>query len=282
VVDNHSADDSAGYLSILFPDYHLIVNDVNIGFSKACNQGLAIATGTYILFLNPDTIVPEDCFRLCVKFMEDHSDAGALGVRMVNGKGEFLKESKRGLPGPLVSFWKMTGLAKRFPESPVFSRYYLGHLSDNEVHEIEVISGAFFFCRKTTLDITGGFDERFFMYAEDIDLSYRIIKSGYRNYYFPFTTILHYKGESTIKNADYVKQFYKAMRQFSSKYTRTGSMKKIIALGISAKTSLELSLVKPVSAGAYTTLQVDEKHSVNELIKFMEDNRGREYRIVFK
>ncbi len=131
--------------------------------------------------------------------MEQHVDAGALGVRMIDGKNEFLKESKRGFPSPIVSFWKMTGITGLFPRSPVFAKYYLGHLDENKINKVDVLSGAFMFIRKEVLDVTGGFDERFFMYAEDIDLSYRITKAGFNNYYFPEVTIIHYKGESTKK-----------------------------------------------------------------------------------
>jgi GT2 family glycosyltransferase len=219
VIDNASSDGSITYLSPLFPRVKFIANPQNDGFSKANNKALQDAAGRYILFLNPDTVLPEDSLQKCIQFMERHPDAGALGVRMVNGDGIYLKESKRGFPSPLTSFFKLSGLCALFPHSKIFARYYLGHLNENSSHEVDVLSGAFFFTRKEVLDKTGGFDERFFMYAEDIDLSYRIQQAGYKNYYFAGTTILHYKGESTNHNSlQYTKHFYKAMSQFVQKH----------------------------------------------------------------
>lgn len=219
VIDNASSDDSLAYLSPLFPWVTFIANAINVGFSKANNIALEKATGKYILFLNPDTVLPEDSLAKCIAFIEQHPDAGALGVKMVNEKGDYLKESKRGFPSPLTSFYKLSGLASLFPRSKYFAKYYLGHLDENVSHEVDVLSGAFFLTKKEVMDITGGFDERFFMYAEDIDLSYRIQQAGYTNYYFAGTTILHYKGESTNHDSlQYTKQFYKAMGQFVRKY----------------------------------------------------------------
>ncbi len=154
--------------------------------------------------------------------MEHHPDAGALGVRMVNGQQQFLKESKRGFPSPMVSLWKMTSITGLFPRSAIFAKYYLGHLDENKINKVDVLSGAFMFVRKKVLDITGGFDERFFMYAEDIDLSYRITQAGFDNYYFPDVTIIHYKGESTQKDIKYIKQFYLAKSQFVKKHYGRG------------------------------------------------------------
>lgn len=232
VVDNASTDDSIGYLQPKFPQIEFIQNNQNLGFAKANNLALKKAKGQYILFLNPDTLMPPDCFEKCIAFMNEHAGAGALGVRMVNGKGEFLKESKRGFPSPSVSFWKMTGLTSVFPQSPIFARYYLGHLDEDKIHEVDVLSGAFFFVRKSVLDITGGFDERFFMYAEDIDLSYRIQQAGFHNFYYPDTTIVHYKGESTKKDLVYVKQFYFAMSQFVEKHYGKGLYSTFITAAI--------------------------------------------------
>lgn len=222
VVDNASTDKSLAYLQPQFPGFTFIRNDTNQGFAKANNQALQLAKGKYVLFLNPDTLVPAGCFTKCINFIESKPGAGAIGVKMLNGKGDFLKESKRGFPSPLTSFWKMTGLTGIFPRSPLFSRYYLGHLDENKDHEVEILSGAFMMVKKQVLDITGGFDERFFMYAEDIDLSYRIIKAGYKNYYYAGTTIIHYKGGSTKKDVKYIKQFYLAMSQFVKKYYGKG------------------------------------------------------------
>lgn len=220
VVDNNSTDGSVEYLRQRFPFVNFIANAENIGFAKANNQALAQCRGKFILFLNPDTILPEDCFHQCIAFMEQHERAGAVGVQMIDGSGKYLPESKRGLPTPWVSFCKMSGLSRLFPGSRLFDRYYLGHLPGTEVHEVDVLSGAFMWVRKDLLDRTGGFDERFFMYAEDIDLSYRIQLAGYQNYYLPSPVIIHFKGESTRRDARYIRLFYTAMIQFVEKYYR--------------------------------------------------------------
>lgn len=240
VVDNCSTDQSMEGVALRFPRFHIIRNNFNAGFAKANNQGLKIVTGRFVLFLNPDTIVPPDCFRKCLQFMETHPDAGAMGIKMVNGNGVYLKESKRGFPSPAVACYKLTGLTAMFPRSRIFARYYLGHLNENQDHEIEVLSGAFMLAKKQVLDQVGGFDERFFMYAEDIDLSYRILKAGFRNYYFAGTTLLHYKGGSTQKDRRYVKQFYRAMSQFVKKYYGTGPYSMLLDLAIWLRAGIEM------------------------------------------
>jgi GT2 family glycosyltransferase len=240
IVDNASTDGSIEYLQLIFPSFRFIRNEVNAGFSKANNQALEISSGKFILFLNPDTIVPPDCFTKCIEFMDAHSSAGALGIKMVNGSGKFLKESKRGFPAPSVSFWKLTGVTRMFPHSRIFARYYLGHLDENSNHEVEVLSGAFMLVKKEVLDKTGGFDERFFMYAEDIDLSYRIIKEGYKNYYFAESTIIHYKGSSTTKDFKYIKLFYKAMSQFVKKHYGRGPFSFFIDAAIGLRGGIEI------------------------------------------
>lgn len=219
VVDNNSTDGSIDYLQPKFPGIKFIVNKENEGFGKANNKGLSLAKGKYILFLNPDTIVAEDSFEKCISFFETNQNAGSLGVKMIDGSGTYLKESKRGFPSAWTAFCKLSGLTALFPQSKIFSKYYLGNLSEKENQVIDVVSGAYFFVRKETLDKTGGFDEQFFMYAEDIDLSYRIQQSGYLNYYFSETPIIHFKGESTKKDIRYVKLFYKAMNQFVKKHS---------------------------------------------------------------
>lgn len=219
VVDNNSVDGSVEMVSQKFPDIHLIANSKNTGFSVANNQAIKAAKGEYVLLLNPDTVVEEDSFSKCIAFMDEHPEAGALGVRMVDGSGNFLPESKRGLPTPEVALYKMFGLNKLFPKSRKFGRYHLGFLPENEVNEVEVLAGAYMFMRRTALEKVGLLDEAFFMYGEDIDLSYRIIKGGYKNYYFPETSIIHYKGESTKKgSANYVRIFYQAMVIFARKH----------------------------------------------------------------
>lgn len=219
ILDNGSTDGSISYLQPKFPQVKYMECGENLGFAKACNRGAAIAKGDYILFLNPDTIVPEDCLETCIQFLEAHAEAGAVGVKMMDGSGTFLKESKRAFPSPLTSLYKLFGLSNLFPKSKVFSRYYLGHLSENKTHEVAVLAGAFMMVRKTVLQKIGFFDEAFFMYGEDIDLSYRIQKEGYKNYYLATTSIIHFKGESTKRGSlNYVRMFYSAMSVFVKKH----------------------------------------------------------------
>lgn len=219
VVDNNSVDGSVEMVSQKFDWVNLIANSENTGFSKANNQAIKASKGEYVLLLNPDTVVEEDSFSKCIAFMDSHPEAGALGVRMVDGRGNFLPESKRGLPTPEVALYKMFGLNKVFPKSKKFGRYHLGFLPEKETNEVEVLAGAYMFMRREALEKVGLLDEAFFMYGEDIDLSYRIIKGGYKNYYFPETSIIHYKGESTKKgSANYVKIFYQAMVIFARKH----------------------------------------------------------------
>ncbi len=219
VVDNNSVDGSCEMVKRTFPEVILIENKDNPGFSRANNQAIRLAKGEYVLLLNPDTVVEEDCFQKICGFMDATPDAGALGVKMIDGKGQFLPESKRGLPTPLVAFYKMFGLSKLFPKSKRFGRYHLGFLSKDEVHSVDVLAGAFMLLRASVIAKTGMLDEDYFMYGEDIDLSYRITKAGYKNYYFPNTTIIHYKGESTKKaSVNYVFVFYRAMIIFAQKH----------------------------------------------------------------
>ena len=219
VVDNASADGSCQMVKLRFPEVRLIENSNNVGFSIANNQAIKVSSGEYILLLNPDTVVEEDTFAKCINFMDAHTNAGSLTVKMIDGKGRYLPESKRGLPSPRVSFFKIFGFTKLFPHSKTFARYYLGHLDENATNKIEILPGAFMFIRKNVLDKVGLLDESFFMYGEDIDLSYRILKADYDNYYFPETRIIHYKGESTKKGSiNYVLIFYKAMVQFAKKH----------------------------------------------------------------
>ncbi len=236
VVDNNSADNSLSYLQERFNDVLFIANTENVGFAKACNQGLKASSGEYVLFLNPDCIVPEDCFEKCINFFRQHPDAEALGIKMLDGKGQFLKESKRSFPSPSTSLYKLFGLSKLFPRSKTFSRYHLGHLDENSDHEVDVLAGAFMMLKRKVLDETGGFDESFFMYGEDVDLSYRVQKAGYTNYYFAGSSIIHFKGESTRKGSmNYVRMFYNAMSIFVKKHyggSRAGLFNLLIHLAI--------------------------------------------------
>ncbi len=226
VVDNQSTDGSVELVREKFPNVRLIANADNVGFSRANNQAIREAKGEYVLLLNPDTVVGEDVFRKVVGFMDEHPKAGGLGVKMIDGTGHFLPESKRGLPTPQVAFFKIIGLSRLFPKSSLFGRYHLGHLPENETAPIEILSGACMFLRKKTLDEVGLLDESFFMYGEDIDLSYRITLGGYENWYYPDARIIHYKGESTKKSSvNYVFVFYNAMAIFAQKhFARSGGV----------------------------------------------------------
>ena len=209
VVDNASADDTVSHIGSHYPWVRLIANDDNLGFSRANNIAIRQAEGEYILLLNPDTIVAEPTLRECVSFMDAHPQAGGLGVRMHNADGSLAPESRRAIPSPWVSCLKMLGFTKR---------YYMSHLSWDEPGRIDVVSGAYFMLRRKALDEVGLLDEDFFMYGEDIDLSYRLLKGGWENWYHP-SDIVHFKGESTQKSSfRYVHVFYQAMLIFFRKH----------------------------------------------------------------
>ncbi|MCM1108032.1 MAG: glycosyltransferase family 2 protein [Clostridium sp.] len=220
MVDNASTDGSVAYIRERFPEVKCISNMENAGFSRANNQAIRCSQGEYVLLLNPDTILGEHTLHECLNFMDAHPEAGGCGVGMLKADGGFAWESRRGLPTPFTSFCKMSGLCALFPRSRVFGKYYMRYLDYREVNRIEVISGAFMMMRRKALDEVGMLDEDFFMYGEDIDMSYRLMKGGYTNYYVP-TRILHYKGESTVKNSfRYVHVFYRSMVIFFDKHFR--------------------------------------------------------------
>ena len=252
VVDNNSVDGSCQMIEQKYQWVKLIKNNKNTGFSVANNQAIKFSKGDYILLLNPDTLVEEDTFVKVCNFMDENKDAGGLGVKMIDGKGNFLPESKRGLPTPAAAFYKIFGISKLFPKSKKLNKYHLGYLDKDKTHKIEVLSGAFMLMRKSVLDKIGYLDETFFMYGEDIDLSYRIIKEGYNNYYFPKTTIIHYKGESTKKGSiNYVMVFYKAMiifanKHFSKKNAKTYSFLINIAIYFRAIISILSRFIKNI------------------------------------
>ncbi|GAB2674639.1 hypothetical protein GCM10027036_30260 [Flavihumibacter cheonanensis] len=218
VVDNASTDESRQYLPLRFPAVQFIWNDTNLGFSKANNIGVAAARGKYVLILNPDTLVPGNCLTAALEFFATHPDAGALGMRMYDGHFRFLPESKRGFPTLATAFFKLSGLIHLFPKHRLISSYYLGHLSADYIQEVEVLAGAFMFIPREIYLRVGGFDERYFMYGEDIDLSYSIASAGYRTYYLPEPGIIHFKGESTLRTAANARHFYEAMLLFRQKY----------------------------------------------------------------
>lgn len=245
IVDNNSADNSVEMVKEKFPEFNLIENKVNYGFSKANNQAIRQTNSEYVLLLNPDTVVEENTFEKCISFLDSHPDAGGLGVKMLDGRGNFLPESKRGFPTPWIAFYKMFGLSFLFPKSKKFGKYHLTYLDKDKIHEVEVLSGAFMIVRKSVLDKIGLLDEDYFMYGEDIDLSYRILKSGYKNYYYPETRIIHYKGESTKKTSiNYVFIFYKAMIIFAQKHfpdSKAGAFSFLIKIAIYLRAFLSIS-----------------------------------------
>ena len=243
VVDNASTDGSTEYITSRFPDIKWMACRENNGFSKGNNIAIAQAKGEFILLLNPDTIVTKEAIEGCVEFMETHADAGACGVYMQRTDGTFAPESRRALPTPFVAFCKMSGLSSLFPKSRKFGRYYMQYLNKEEINPIEIISGAYMMLRRSTIEKTGTLDESFFMYGEDIDLSYRILKEGYSNYYLPHR-ILHYKGESTNKSTyRYVHTFYRAMQLFFKKHYSHYSLLVSLPINIAIWTRAMLAYV---------------------------------------
>ncbi len=238
VIDNNSTDGSRQYFAGKFDWVQFTWRGTNDGFAKACNEGLAKASGDYILFLNPDTLLSEDCLQKSLAFLQEKENKCALGIQMIDGSGRFLKESKRSFPSPITSIYKLSGLSSLFPTSPIFAKYHLGHLDKNATHEVDVLAGAFMMIPAEIIYKIGSFDERFFMYGEDIDLSYRIQQSGFSNYYFGESSIIHFKGESTRKdNFKYVMLFYKAMSKFAKKHyagVKAGAFNFLIQTGIFA------------------------------------------------
>ena len=246
VVDNNSSDGSAEMIRSLFPHIHLIINNRNSGFSVANNQAIRISAGQFILLLNPDTLVERETFSKCISFMNGHPEAGALGVKMVNGEGKFLPESKRALPDLHSAFFKIIGFSSLFPNSHFLNKYYLTRVSPQQTSLTEVISGAFMFLRREALNKSGLLDEHFFMYGEDIDLSYRLLQTGYYNYYVPEISIVHFKGKSTPRNKfTDILYFYKAMRVYVEKRSEEGKygpLKYLIIIAIFLSELLALSI----------------------------------------
>ena len=247
VVDNNSTDGSQAYFANKFTTVSFFWNPTNVGFAKANNQAIKVAMGSYILFLNPDTLVGQSCFTNCLSLLQERPNIGAVGVRMVNGSGQFLRESKRGVPTPINSLFKLTGLANAFTKIAFFTSYYAGHVAECDTGKVAVLAGAFMMLSRKALQATRGFDEQFFMYGEDIDLSYRITQAGLENYYLGSTTIIHFKGESTQKKtATYYQHFYGAMQLFVQKHYQRHKVK-AAAMGLSIK--LAKALKTTVGAG---------------------------------
>jgi GT2 family glycosyltransferase len=241
-----------------FPDVSLICNDKNIGFSKANNLALEESKGKYVLFLNPDTIVMEDTLELSFRFAESADNFGALGVKMIDGAGNFHPESKRGFPTIWNSFCRMSGLFKLFPTSKKINGYYQGNLSENKIAEIEVLCGAFFFASNSLIKEIGGFDEDYFMYGEDIDLSYQVKKREKKIYYYPETSIIHFKGESGKKlDSTYLKSFYGAMLTFLKKNSKSKVTKLLLPfLSIAILVKASITVINRV-VGKYIWLLID-------------------------
>jgi len=239
VVDNASIDGSNDMVRSDFEDVKLIANTENVGFAVANNQAIKLAESKHVLILNPDTVLQEDTLQICYDYIESHPEVGAIGVKMIDGAGNFLPESKRDLPTVWNSFAKLSGLAALFTSSKLFNGYALGHLDQNENHSIQVLCGAFMYVRKSTIDAVGMFDERFFMYGEDIDWSRRIVEGGNEIHYLADTTIIHYKGESTKKSSlSYVKTFYNAMGLYVEKHysgSRGKWFARLLKLGITGR-----------------------------------------------
>ncbi len=221
VVDNNSDDDSCAMVKQYFPDVHLIENKINTGFPKGNNIGVAAAKGDYVCILNPDTVVAEDTFTKLLAFAETQPDLGVAGIQMIDGTGNFLPESKRGVPTPWVAATKIGGLYKLFPGFSLFNKYYAQHLGHEQTGKVDILSGACMFMKRGLYLDAGGFDEGCFMYSDDIDLSYTVLKKGWHNYYFSATAIIHYKGESTVKDGLYMQRFREAMQFFYKKHFRS-------------------------------------------------------------
>jgi GT2 family glycosyltransferase len=224
VVDNNSSDESCKMVAELFPEIRLVSNKENVGFSKANNQGVALAQGAYVCILNPDTVVAEDTFVQLLSFADMQQNLGIVSCKLIDGAGKFLPESKRHIPTPIVAIKKILGLSKS---------YYASEVSENSIAKTSIFVGAFMLLSKRVYQEVGGFDERYFMYGEDIDLSYSVINAGYDNYYYGKTSIIHYKGESTLKDAVYAKRFYGAMQLFYKNYFNTNVLFDVVVnLGV--------------------------------------------------
>ena len=289
VVDNCSGDNTEKHVRKEFPWVQFIENSENLGFGKANNIGARQSSGSHILYLNPDTVVPEDNFEIALKQFNHHEKLGSLGCRMIDGKGDYLPESKRGFPTPSVALYRLFGLAKMFPKSKKWAGYYMGHIEETVDAEVEIQCGAWMMLSRDALTKSGGFDEDFFMYGEDIDLSHRISKLGFKNRYFSQSPVIHYKGEST-KHASwvYVKNFHEAMAIFAHKHFTSGAKaySSMIKIGIYAKASSAvikrwMSFIRPIALTA-----VGGFFLANEFTDYWElnqrDPNGGEYPIIYR
>jgi GT2 family glycosyltransferase len=314
VVDNASKDDSMAMLKEKFPDVVLIENKENLGFPKGNNIGVAAAKGEYICILNPDTVLAEDTFAKIFnsQHITHNLQLGIIGCKLIDGTGNFLPESKRGIPSPWVAFTKIFGLYKWFPKWKFVNQYYAQHLSENQNGEVAILVGAFMFMKRDLYIQVGGFDENCFMYSDDIDLSYTVKKMGYFNYYFSETTVIHYKGESTVRDALYLKRFSDAMNFFYTKHFRksfffdvfmklgsflfvklkqskqTNKKRNIDEYVVFTKSNLQLEFSKSISYYShFDDFKDDSKQTeiifdtssftFKEIIAFMEKNKTKNY-----
>jgi len=257
VIDNNSCDDSCKMVKKHFPQTHLIENDENMGFSRANNQAVKKAKGNYICILNPDTVVAEDTFEKLITFVEAIEKVGVVGCKLIDGKGEFLPESKRNLPVVKVAMRKQLGN----PEL-----YYANQLKENETGEVPILVGAFMFLKREVFNEINGFDEDYFMYGEDIDLSYKVLKKGYKNYYFSGTSVIHFKGESTLKDHTYAKRFYGAMKIFYKKHFRKNWLYDILISGAVKLANMSYKMQKelPLKVVEYVIISDSEKKALAE------------------
>jgi GT2 family glycosyltransferase len=260
VIDNNSQDDSCAMMKRRFPNVKLIENKENSGFPKGNNIGVAVAQGEYICILNPDTVVAEDTFSKVLAFTKKQNDLGIIGVKLIDGTGNFLPESKRGIPTPWVAFTKIMGLYKLFPNA--FGKYYAHHLSENETGKVEILVGAFMLMKRDLYNEVGGFDENCFMYSDDVDLSYMVLKKGKSNYYFHETSVVHYKGESTVKDGTYMKRNQQAMNFFYKKHFRVSFLFSVfMKMGIVFFSMVKMfqGKPKPKASPAYFILVSDDE-----------------------
>lgn len=268
VVDNCSPDDSCAMMRDRFPEVKLIANTDNSGFPKGNNIGVAQARGKYICILNPDTVVSEDTFEKLLLFAEAQPDLGIVGCQLIDGTGQFLPESKRGIPTPLVSLGRMSGLYKWFPKVSFFGKYYAQHLTQHQTGTVDVLVGAFMWMKRELYEQLGGFDEQFFMFGEDIDLSYRSLLSGKKNYYFADATVIHYKGESTVKDQKYLRNFQQAMVLFYRKHYRSARIfNALMQLGaylFSLRKTAQATVVKNRAIDEYWLFS-DQSEAVSEV-----------------
>jgi GT2 family glycosyltransferase len=315
VIDNNSSDGSCAMMKAKFPMINLIENDENLGFPKGNNIGVAQAKGDYICILNPDTVVAEDTFLKILNFCQTEpvevTELGIIGCKLIDGTGNFLPESKRGVPTPWVAFTKIFGLYKWFPTAFWFNQYYAQHLSENQSGKVDILVGAFMLMKRDLYLKVGGFDEKCFMYSDDIDLSYMIKKLGKQNYYCADATVIHYKGESTVRDEKYLKRFKEAMQFFYKKHfkksmvfdimmqigsfvfsffkqNQQASKKQVIESYVYFSKSLkEISLQKPVKQlAALSDFKNELNHTIEvifdtssfsflEIIQFMENNSSK-------